>query len=285
MKVNINCMRLTQVIFLLTFLPIQILLSQGKVSVILDSLYSESVGGYKKFNVVLPENYNSNEERYKVIFLLHGYSGSHNDWIYKTSLVKYLKNYSFIVVTPEADNSWYSNSPVVRNRNYEDYIVKELIPYVERKYRVLSTRHGRAIAGLSMGGYGAVKIALKYPDLFYFVGSFSGAFDWMRLIEKDGGHLAQSLKDAFGLKRDEHWNKNDVYVLVDSLKSFNLPYFYISCGKDDQIEGLLESNRKLVEKFQRKGISYEYHELPGGHNWYFWDSEIKNFLKMLSEKW
>lgn len=283
MKVKI--MKPRQIIFPLIFFLIQTLSSQGKVSVILDSLYSQSVGGYKKFNVVLPENYNSSEERYKVVFLLHGYSGNHNDWIHKTSLVKYLKYYPFIIVTPEADNSWYTNSPVVKNRNYEDYIIKELIPYVEKRYRVLSTKHGRAIAGLSMGGYGAVKLALKYPDLFYFVGSFSGAFDWMGLIEKGSAQLSQSLKEAFGASRSEHWDINNVYAIIDSVKSLNLPYFYISCGKDDQISGLLESNRKLVEKFQRKGIAYEYHELPGGHSWSFWDGEIKNFLKMLSEKW
>ncbi|MCS7230314.1 MAG: alpha/beta hydrolase family protein [Candidatus Kryptonium sp.] len=267
------------------FLLIENLPAQMKVTIILDSLYSQSVAGYKKFNVLLPKDYNINEERYKVIFLLHGYSGNHNDWINKTSLVRYLENYSFIVVTPEADNSWYTNSPVLKNRNYEDYIVKELIPYVEKKYRVISTKHGRAIAGLSMGGFGAIKIALKYPNMFQFAGSFSGAFNWAELLNRDGGQLSQSLKDAFGAKKSEHWDKNDVFALSDSVKHLELPYFYISCGKDDRVEGLLESNRKLIEKFQRNGMVYEYHELPGGHSWIFWDREIKNFLKVLSEKW
>ncbi len=160
--------------------------------------------------------------------------------------------------------------------------MKGLIPFVEKKYRVISARHGRVIAGLSMGGYGAIKLAIKYPNLFYFAGFFSGAFGWSLMIEKDRGLITQSLKEAFGEKRSKHWDANDVFALIDSLKS-NLPYFYISCGENDQLEGLLESNRKFVEKLQMKGIIYEYYELPGGHDWYFWDSQIKLFLNKLNQ--
>jgi len=275
-------MRHTRYLILFFLVSLHICFAQEKVSVILDSLYSYSVASYKHFYVILPKDYYKTENRYKVIFLLHGYSGNHGDWINKTGLVNYLNDYSFVVVTPEADNSWYTNSPVVKNRNYEDYIIKELIPYVEKKYRVIATRHGRVIAGLSMGGYGAMKFALKYPHLFYFAGSFSGAFRWPSLIEKNPGLLNQSLKEAFGEKRTEHWDKNDLFVLADSIKPNTLPYLYISCGENDPLEGLLESNRKFVEKLQKKGVLYEYHELPGEHNWLFWDQEIKNFLKRLS---
>ncbi len=270
-------------LLLILFFAFQNLYSQEKVRVFLDSVYSNAVGGYKRFNVILPKDYFKTDERYKVVFLLHGYSGDHTDWKNRTSLVQYLSNYAFVVVTPEADNSWYTNSPILKNRNYEDYIIKELIPYVEKRYRVISTKHGRAIAGLSMGGYGAIKFAMKYPHLFYYAGSFSGAFRWPSLIEKNRNLLNQSLKEAFGEKRTEHWDKNDVLVLVDSINSATLPYLYISCGKDDQLEGLLDSNRKLVEKLQKKGATYEYHEMPGEHNWIFWDLEVNNFLKRLSE--
>ncbi len=270
------------VLILLLFL-IQISYSQDKVRVVLDSVYSYAVCGYKKFNVILPKDYYKTEERYKVIFLLHGYSGDHNDWVNRTNLVKYLNDYSFVVVTPQADKSWYTNSPFIKNRNYEDYIIKELIPFVEKKYRVISTKHGRIIAGLSMGGYGAIKLAIKYPNLFYFAGSFSGAFRWPAMIEKNKSLISQSLKEAFGETRSDHWNKNDVSVLIDSFKSTNLPYLYIACGENDQLEGLLESNRKVVDKLQSKGIAYEYYELPGGHDWIFWDSQIKMFLNRLSQ--
>jgi S-formylglutathione hydrolase FrmB len=268
---------------LVLFVLLQTLSAQDKVRVVLDSIYSYSVGGYKKFNVILPKDYHQTDRRYRVIFLLHGYSGDHNDWINRTNLVEYLSNYSFVVVTPEADNSWYTNSPFVKNRNYEDYIIKELIPYVERRYRVLASKHGRAIAGLSMGGYGAIKFAFKYPNLFYYAGSFSGAFRWPSMIEKNKSLLSQSLREAFGETRSEHWDKNDVLAIADTIKPADLPYLYISCGANDLLEGLLDSNRKLVEKLQKNGVLYEYHELPGGHNWLFWDREIKSFLQRLSE--
>lgn len=276
-------MKQTKKIFLILVLLLQSLIAQDKVRVILDSVYSYAVSSYKRFNIILPKDYFKTDERYKVIFLLHGYSGDHTDWINRTNLVKYLQDYSFVVVTPEADNSWYTNSPFVKNRNYEDYIIKELIPYVEKRYRVISTKHGRVIAGLSMGGYGAIKLALKYPHLFYYSGSFSGAFRWPSMIEKNRGLLTQSLKEAFGEKRSDHWDKNDVLIIADTIKPINLPYLYISCGENDPLEGLLDSNRKLVEKLQKNGVAYEYHELPGEHNWIFWDMEISNFLKRLSE--
>jgi len=264
------------------------LLTQGKVHVILDSIYSKATDGYRKFYVILPRNYNETEERYRVLYLLHGYSGNHTDWLNKTSLIKYVSNYPLLVITPEADNSWYTNSPTFKNKNYEDYIITELIPYVERKYRVLSAKHGRAIAGLSMGGYGAVKLALKYPNLFYYVGSFSGAFNWKDLIKMDKSLISQCLKefDEENYLLSKHLQKNlqGKNLPFEVLPTFNLPYFYILCGKDDTIEGLLESNREFVEKLRRKGILYEYHELPGGHDWLLWDVGINNFLKKLLTK-
>ncbi len=96
-------------VFFLLFLS-QIIYAQERVRVVLDSIYSYSVGGYKKFNVILPKDYGKTEERYKVIFLLHGYGSDHNDWINRTNLVKYLDDYSYVVVTPQADNSWYTNA-------------------------------------------------------------------------------------------------------------------------------------------------------------------------------
>ncbi|CUU08266.1 S-formylglutathione hydrolase FrmB [Candidatus Thermokryptus mobilis] len=268
---------------LLAFLILtNLALTQGKVKVLLDSLRSNATNSYKKFNIILPKDYEQSEERYPVLYLLHGYAGSHRDWVNKTGLIRYINEYKLIVVTPEADNSWYTNSLLHKDRNYEDYIIKELIPYVEEKYRVISTRHGRAIAGLSMGGYGAVKFGLKYPSYFQLVGSFSGAFNLFELMDKNKYAVAQSLIEVFGEKRNEHWIKNDIFSLVDSLADKTAPYFYISCGFEDEIEGLLHSNREFVKLLQSKKIRYEYHELPGGHNWLFWDKEIENFLKLLN---
>ncbi len=281
MKLSSKVIKSCKFAFLLILLLGETLFAQGKIQVVLDSLYSKATGGYKKFYVILPRNYNETEERYQVLYLLHGYSGDHTNWLNKTSLLKYVDGYPLVIVTPEANNSWYTNSPIFKDKNYEDYIITELIPYVERRYRILSTRHGRAIAGLSMGGYGAVKFGLKYPNLFRYVGSFSGAFNWKDLIKRDKSQIGQTLREFFGENETEHWDKNDVFSIVEKVKSSNLPYFYILCGKDDSIEGLLESNRRFIEKLRYKGILYEYHELPGGHDWFLWDIGINNFLKLL----
>jgi putative tributyrin esterase len=272
--------------FLLLVFAVSIALGQTKVSIIEDSLFSKSVNSYMRFNVILPANYYSNEERYTTLYLLHGYSGNQDDWVTRTGLIEYMKNYNIIIVTPDGKNSWYTNSPDMKNRNYEDYIMKELIPAVENKYRTLSTRHGRAIAGLSMGGYGAIKLALKYPGTFYYAASFSGAIQIPGKIEEiaktsTSKNSPSALKEAFGETRSSHWDKNDPFVLVDSLKNpLNIPYLYFSVGKDDR---LLDANRALTDKLRIKGCLYEYHESPGIHNWIFWDKEINELLRKLAK--
>lgn len=262
--------------------------SQTKVTVIEDSLFSKSVDSYMRFNVVLPANYFSNEERCTTLYLLHGYSGNQDDWVSRTGLIEYMRNYNFIVVTPDGKNSWYTNSPDMKNRNYEDYIIKELIPAVEKKYKTLSTRHGRAIAGLSMGGYGAAKLALKYPGMFYYAASFSGALQFPGKMEEiarmgTSKNSTYDLKEAFGETKSSHWEKNDPFVLVDSLKTTNIPYLYIAVGKDDPLIGLVDANRSFAEKLRKKGCLYEYHESPGVHNWIFWDKEIAELLRKLDK--
>jgi S-formylglutathione hydrolase FrmB len=261
-------------------------LSQEGGRVVEDSLYSPSVASYMRFNAILPADYSLNDDRFTTIYLLHGYNGGYNDWVSRTRLVEYAKSYNLLIVTPDAKNSWYTNSPELKNNNFEDYIIKDLITYVEKKYRTLSTRHGRAIVGLSMGGYGAMKFGLKYPSTFFFAASLSGAFNAVSrldtLMKPDlAGGVAASLVSAFGKVRGENWTRNDVFALVDSVPNANMPYLYISIGKDDV--RLIESNRSFAEKLRKKGALYEYHETPGTHSWVFWDKEISNVLWKISD--
>ncbi len=129
------------------------------------------------YRVILPVGYeNSNEKTfYPVIYLLHGLTGHYNNWTDSTKLVEYAKNYKFIIVTPEGANGWYSDSVSAPNDKYESYIIQELIPEIEKKFRAKTDRENRVIAGLSMGGFGAMKFGLKYPEKFRLIGSFSGA--------------------------------------------------------------------------------------------------------------
>ena len=102
-------------------------------------------------------------------------TGHFNNWTDSTKIVEYAKKYNFIIVTPEGNNGWYSDSVSVPNDKYESYIIQELIPEIDKKFRTKADREHRAIAGLSMGGFGAMKFGLKYPEKFALIGSFSGA--------------------------------------------------------------------------------------------------------------
>jgi S-formylglutathione hydrolase FrmB len=256
--------------------------AQDIVTVADDSIMSKAVDAKMRFHAVLPAGYRTSHERYTTIYLLHGFGGDHTDWIERSDLVRYASEYKFIFITPDAHNSWYTNS-ADKKRNYEDYALNELMPYVERKYRTLTSRHGRVIAGLSMGGYGAIKLALKYPARFILAGSFSGALYVPLGSRPDNKNISESLEETFGQQRSEQWTKNDPFVLLDSIKAVNtLPYLYIATGKDDALARIVENNRKLVEKLQQRGVLYEYHETPGGHTWIFWDKELRNFLRRVS---
>jgi S-formylglutathione hydrolase FrmB len=269
---------------LIVFATISLSLTQarGQASVIEDSLFSSNLGGYIKLVAVLPPHYKENHDRFTTLYLLHGYGGDYTDWVKRTGLVKYASAYEFIIILPDGRNSWYTNAPATKNANFESYIIDDLIPFVDKKYRTLSTRHGRAIAGCSMGGYGAIKLAVKYPGKFYYAASFSGGLAVPKDSRKGYEHLSPALNVAFGENESEHWTKNFVFALVDSVATTNLPYLYLSIGEDDGLHRFIESSRSLSEKLRGKGALYEYHELPGGHNWVFWDKEIAFLLQKLS---
>ncbi len=120
------------------------------------------------YRVVLPTNYRSSNEKtfYPVIYLLHGLTGHFDNWTDKTKLAEYAAKYNFIIVTPEGNNGWYTDSASVPNDKYESYIIQELIPEIDKNYRTLKDKKHRVIAGLSMGGYGSIKFGLKYPEMF-----------------------------------------------------------------------------------------------------------------------
>lgn len=241
------------------------------------------------FRVVLPADYEANKtEKFPVVYLLHGLTGHFDNWTDKTKLVEYAKNYRYIIVTPEGNNGWYSDSANVPDDKYESYIIQELIPEIEKKFRAETTRETRAIAGLSMGGYGSLKFGAKYPQMFALVGSFSGALRAAEWTEKEIGSsgwkvLVDSIKSVYGADASETRKRNDLFKLIaakSETDAKNLPFFYIDCGTEDF---LIQSNRDFTRLLADKKIPHEFRELPGAHNWAFWDAQIQEFLKV-SEK-
>jgi len=239
---------------------------------------STSLGRQMHYRVLLPEGYNATERRYPVLYLLHGWNGDYKNWETRTNLFEYAKGLPMIIVMPDAENSWYVNSATVPQDKFEDYIIKDLIKDVDDHWRTIRSPHRRAIAGLSMGGYAAIKFALQYPDLFTFAASLSGAFNAPDELDHVTDLFNKSIYGAYGPDGSETRSANDVYKLAESANVTKLPYLYLAVGNQDKF--FLEPNRKLVSLFSSKGIRYEYHEYPGAHTWRFWDEHVPAVLHL-----
>lgn len=243
-------------------------------------LDSKLMGRKMSYRIILPTDYSNLNEtsRYPVIYLLHGLTGSFANWTDKTKLTEYAAKSKFIIVTPEGANGWYTDSISAPNDKYESYIVKELIPEIDKKFRTIADRDHRMIAGLSMGGYGAIKFGLKYPEMFNFVGSFSGALGVATFSSNGSDAIGKSIKSVFGDLDSDARKDNDIFKMIRELpaeKQRSLPFIYLSCGTDDF---LIQNNREFLALLNEKKVPHEYRELPGGHTWAFWDDQVREFL-------
>ena len=223
---------------------------------------SKLINATLPYNVILPPGYRaSGTTRYPVLYLLHGLGGHYSDWVTRTNVADYAAQYRMIVVMPEGNDSWYVDSGGVPTDKYETYILKELIPDVDKRYRTIQARYGRAVAGLSMGGYGAIKFGLKYPATFVLAGSMSGAFGVTRYTEKEmGGANWEPFLKIFGPGDSETRKANDIFQIARGLSTAriaSLPYFYLDCGTEDAGQHF-NANRELSQIFLEKKIPHEY---------------------------
>lgn len=251
----------------------------AQVTTRVDSFYMPSLGRTKSLSILLPEDYNP-RTHYPVLYLLHGYSGDHRDWPARTKITEYLRGIPLIVILPDGENSWYVNSATERNDRFEDYLVKDIPRYVNKLYSIDTTR--QAIAGLSMGGYGALMLALKHPSQYRFAGSLSGAITFPRAMNDTRSperSLNPSLKRAFGERRDG----GDIFLLYRQTSKDYFPYIYLVIGTQDGYKSFLPAHRAFTDLLRSAGVAYEYHETPGSHNWQFWDRELQPLLKRLRE--
>ena len=248
---------------------------------------SELIGKVLPYDTLLPRDYFKSNKRYPVLYLLHGLFGHHDDWITRTNLAHYAAEYDLIIITPEGNDSWYIDSATVASDKYESYILRELIPDVDARYRTIKDRRARGVAGLSMGGYGALKYGLKHPDYFAFAGSLSGALDPANRTDEHPGFawdiLRPSITAAFGPPNSPARQANDLHQIARNLTAANialLPYFYFDCGLED---GFQPTNRELAEILIAKKIPHQYRQLPGGHNWGYWDRQVREVLRVYAD--
>ncbi len=253
------------------------------------SFYSPSVHGTMRMVILLPEHYDESI-RYPVLYLLHGYDGSETNWVSMTDITYYTQRLALIVVMPEAKNSWYVNSQTDKGERYEDYMMIDLPKFIDSKFSVDTTR--QAIAGLSMGGYGALMLALRYPGRFLFAGDLSGAITVPGVIDSvlarpnapipgGQGPIYPSIVKAFGTKDKSFRDSHNVFVLAKRDSTDKLPYIFCAVGVQDGFTDFLPAHREFTEILRKYGKLYEYHEMPGVHSWTFWDEEIQPLLSRL----
>ena len=245
------------------------------------AFHSKSLSREARYRVLLPASYSESDRRFPVLYLLHGLYGDRTNWSELTKLSDFARSLELIVAMPDAGNSWYMNSAAHPEDRYNDFIVRDFIPEIEARYRTHSSRATRAVAGLSMGGYGALKFALQHPSLFFFAGSMTGALSAPLLLADEVAEFREGLLAAFGPPADPRRAENDVFSLARAADPGALPYLYLDCGIQD---GFLSINRQFAAFLQSRSIAYEFHELPGAHEWPYWDSRLPVVLDALARR-
>ena len=221
-----------------------------------------SIGKSTACNVIMPDNQTG---ALPVLYLLHGLSDDYTGWQRRTSIERYLAAVPLIVVMPDGGRSFYCNDNRPSGMRYEDHIVQDLVGLVDRTFHTIARRGGRAVAGLSMGGYGATMLAMKHPDVFSVASSHSGALGF---CTADFKHR----KEIVGLLGGATPYQYDLYRLSRRLKRSGRKIAYrMDCGLADS---LLEQNRRFHKYLERIGFQHNYNEFPGDHNWQYWDTHI-----------
>lgn len=210
---------------------------------------------------------------FPVFYLLHGLSDDHTAWVRRTSVERYVDGLPLIVVMPDGGRGFYTDAKSKPNAAHETAIVRDLVSFVDRNFRTIPGREGRVVGGLSMGGYGALKLALKYPGLFRAAASHSGAVGfasrrYRATVEWDREWLPVVGPDPRG-------SDDDLFALAKRIHRDRLPALRIDCGRDDF---LIEDNRRFHRHLARLKIPHAYVENPGAHTWDYWDREVRAAL-------
>lgn len=244
------------------------------------SLYSEAMQMNTGVTVIFPEGSTASplkDGTFPVLYLLHGLEDDHTCWLHRTRIDYYLRNKNLVVVMPEVQRSFYSD--MAHGLPYFTYITEDLPRMIKQMFRVTDDPRHTYIAGLSMGGYGALKCALRNPTAYAAAGAFSAAADVRQEVE-DPSHSPFLPGEAFGVFGERLTPENDLLMLTAKAAKEHtpLPPFYIACGLSDP---LYDANKRLRTQLDFLKIPYAYEEWAGAHNWDFWDKAIQNFLQFI----
>jgi len=284
--------------------------------------YSPAVDRTMKYNVLLPRDYASSSQRYPVLYLLHGLTQNYTAWGLSNGGPYYAGLYDdLIVVMPDVGNSWYVNWATSENgqtNNWEDHVVVDVVNHVDWTFRTIARREGRAVTGLSMGGYGAITLGLRHPEMFISIGSTSGALEYARgaaeRIRGEAPPPRRAARDLTPAQREarearrrrpnpligiagfssqgertpqgvifttvEEAEAYDPFVLIDKVSQDALPHIYLDCGTEDR---LIAGARELAGILIDRDIPFDYMQMSGGHNASYWIQSIGRIMAVQYE--
>lgn len=256
---------------------------------------SELLGRDVRYTIYLPADYETSQRSYPVVYLLHGYSDDNTGWLQFGEIDRYANKAiqegiipPMIIVMPNGDSSFYINSYDGKEK-YEDFFVKEFMPAVESAYRIKAEKRYRGVAGLSMGGYGSLIYALKYPQLFAAAAPLSAAVfgdDELVNFPDDRWDITFGPLFGRGLKGKNRlgkpWLDNSILQLVSSKSADDLKKvrYWIDCGDDDF---LTKGNCLLHIALTEKKVPHEYRVRNGAHSWTYWRTGITDALQFIGE--
>jgi putative tributyrin esterase len=228
--------------------------------------FSPALGKAMGCNVIIPEKADHSGP-YPVFYLLHGLSDDHTIWERRTSIERYVQDLSLIVVMPDGGRGFYIDA--AEGPKYGEGIIKDLVGLIDRTFHTKADRSGRCIGGLSMGGYGAVRLALGHPDMFCSANSHSGALAFGHRPANDNIEF-QRLHGAKPVG-----GPNDLFALAKLLDKPHFPALRIDVGTEDF---LLNDNREFHKHLTDLGLPHEYQEFPGSHEWGYWDKHVQEAI-------
>lgn len=268
--------------------------SHGKV-IEKQTIKSTILGKAVNYTVYLPSDYESSNRTYPVVYLLHGYTDDNTGWLQFGEINRYADKAiaegtipPMIIVMPNADSSWYVNAYDGRE-SYEDFFIKEFMPAVEKSFRIKAEKKYRGVAGLSMGGYGTMIYALKYPQLFSAAAPLSAAiYDDDVLVANTDARYEAVFGQLYGRglkgkdRLSKNWYDNSVLKMVEtkSPEELRKVRYWIDCGDDDF---LTKGNSLLHILLTDKKVPHEYRVRDGGHSWTYWRTGITHALKFIGD--
>lgn len=292
-----------------------------------DSLWSPALGAWKRLTVYLPPSYaNEGRRRFPSAYYLHGMWGSEENWSTQGRIDEIADSLiargmaEIILVMPDGDNGYYTtwattgnaeqcreSPPVpepaseycVPTPRYDEYLARDVVRHVDSTYRTLADASHRAVAGLSMGGYGAITLALRHPDVWSAAASHSGVLslistrgrDGSRIVSRDAAELEARwgprfwplIEPVFGRDTADWWAREPARIAERAIASgATLPQLYVDVGVNDPL--VVGGNRIFRVEMQRLGIPLTYHEWPGAHTWSYWREHVPESLHWIAER-